>query len=128
MVKVRVEPPMQRILNRYNAAHGPYVFPILTTEDRQKSYIEYEKARTRYNYYLHRLSKIAQLQCNLTSYVVRHSWASHAYKSNVELSVISKALGHTSPNTTLIYIREIGDERIEQANYDIIRQVKDKKV
>ena len=127
MVKVRIEPPMQCIINRYSVEHSNYVFPILTTEDRQQSYLEYEKARASYNYYLHRLSERAQLECNLTSYVVRHSWASHAYKTNVDLSVISKALGHTSTDTTLIYIREIDDKRIECANLEIIRDVEDAK-
>lgn len=128
LVKVRIEPPMQRIICRYHVAQSLYVFPILSTEERRQAYREYERARTCYNYYLHRLSLYAKLPCNLTSYVVRHSWASQAYKSNVDLSVISKALGHTSPATTLVYIREIDDFRIENANYEIIRQLETMKL
>ena len=72
---------------------------------------------------VHRLSFKAGLRHSLTSYVARHSWASMAYTSNVDLSVISKALGHTSPKTTLTYIREIDDCRIDEANVAIISQL-----
>jgi len=38
----------------------------------------------------------------------------------LDLSVISKALGHSSPNTTLTYIREIDDNRIDMANKELL--------
>jgi integrase len=66
---------------------------------------------------------MAGLAHRLTSYVARHSWASMAYHANIDLSVISKALGHTSPNTTLTYIREIDDQRIDQANHLLLNQI-----
>ena len=84
---------------------------------------EYETARSLYNRHLKKIGTMAGIQRTLTSYVARHSWASLAYHSNVDLSVISKALGHTSPNTTLTYIREIDDERIDQANHRLLEEI-----
>jgi integrase len=37
--------------------------------------------------------------------------------------VISHALGHTNPNTTLVYIREIDDQRVKEANELIINSI-----
>lgn len=36
------------------------------------------------------------------------------------LPVISKALGHATTQTTLIYIRELKDDALEQANRQIM--------
>ena len=81
---------------------------------------EYETARNRYNRHLRQISKIAGLRRSLTSYVARHSWASMAYSNNVDLAVISKALGHSNTETTMVYIREIDDNRIDMANRKLL--------
>lgn len=44
-------------------------------------------------------------------------------RNNVELPVISKALGHTNPTTTLTYISEIGDNRMAQANEKLLNKI-----
>lgn len=123
-IRIRIESPMQQIINRYTKADSPYVFPILTSTDKEQMAKEYETARTRYNRHLRELGRLVGTQRRLTSYVARHSWASMAYHANVELSVISKALGHTSPNTTLTYIREIDDNRIDRANKRLLRAIR----
>lgn len=123
-IRIKIEPPMQHIIERYGRqAVGVFVFPILTSPDSPTLNVEYETARSRYNRHLRRLGCMACIPRTLTSYVARHSWASAAYHSNIELSVISKAMGHASPNTTLTYIREIDDRRIEAANSMLIRMV-----
>ena len=115
-VRVKIEPAMQHIINKYSIADSPYVFPVL----KDGTMAEYLSARNSYNRRLRKLSSLAKLSRGLTSYVVRHSWASMAYSSNVDLSVISKALGHTNTKTTMVYIREIDDHRIDKANHRLI--------
>lgn len=121
-IRVKIEPPMQQIILRYTCEDSPYVFPILpyNTAHTMRAY---ETARCRYNRHLRKLGVMAGIQRRLTSYVARHSWASTAYHSNVELSVISKALGHSSPNTTLTYIQEIDDNRIDEANHHLLQNM-----
>ena len=118
-IRIKVERPMQQIINRYTVADSPFVFPILN----QGTIEEYEKFRNHYNRLLHRLSEMAGISRTLTSYVARHSWASMAYSANVDLPVISKALGHTSSKTTQVYIREIDDSRIDQANRKLLNSI-----
>ena len=77
----------------------------------------------RYNRSLKTLARKSGLNLRITSYTARHTWASVAYSSNVCLPIISKALGHTNPQTTLTYIKEINDKRLEEANREIISRI-----
>ena len=120
---IKLETPIEQIIHRYIRKDSPYVFPILSTGTHADVFRDYENARSRYNRHLRKIGEMAGLAHRLTSYVARHSWASMAYHANIDLSVISKALGHTSPNTTLTYIREIDDERIDQANHLLLNQI-----
>lgn len=117
-VRVRIEEPMWQIINSYACDDSPLVFPILKDSPNM---LDYESARSKYNRHLKEIGRMIGVQRPLTSYVARHSWASIAYHSNVDLAVISKALGHTSPQTTLTYIREIDDFRIDQANEQMLK-------
>lgn len=124
-VKVKIEPLMQDIINRYAREDRPYLFPILTNQNPQGAMREYERKRSKYNRLLRQYAKKTMLP-HLTSYVARHSWASIAYSNNVALPIISKAMGHTSTQTTLIYISEINDHKIEEANDRIIKPLLDR--
>lgn len=122
-ISMRIEPCMQDIINRYQRPDSDYVFPILKSMDSQKTYGEYLLMLNRYNRALKRLATKANVNWRLTSYVARHTWASTAYSNNVELPVISKALGHANPQHTLIYIRQIDDQRLYDANHQLLRKL-----
>jgi len=121
-VAVALEPCMHEIINRYNS-DSEYIFPLLQSAEPQKAYQEYLQKLNRYNRTLKTLAKKAGLSLRLTSYTTRHTWASVAYSSNLDLPVISKGLGHTNTQTTLTYIKEINDERLTEANRHIIAKI-----
>lgn len=121
-VTVKIEACMQEIIERYHQEEQPYVFPLIHATDPQDAYDEYMKTLNHYNRALKSLAKMAAIGNQLTSYVSRHSWASIAYDNNVDLSVISKALGHANPQHTLIYIRQINDSRLYDANQQILEK------
>ena len=124
-VSVRIEPCMQEIIGRYERPESAYVFPLLSSEEPRAAYQEYQLALNRYNRTLKQLARKAGLSCRLTSYVARHSWASAAFSNNVDMPVISKALGHANPRNTLVYIRQLSDEQLATANHrllDLINQ------
>ncbi len=126
-IRFRLLPEAQEIIRRYASDHTEYVFPILTQTDPEQAYRQYKEKLSYYNKCLKELGKRAGVTRPLTSYVSRHSWASLAYEANTELAVISKGLGHTSPNTTLIYVKGINDTRLDDANRKIMEQVLMKK-
>ena len=119
---IDIEPCMQEIIHRYDSPDRPYVFPLLSSLHPKEAYSEYLKMLNRYNRSLKQLALKAGVSHKLTSYVSRHTWASIAYHSDVGLPVISKALGHANPNNTLIYIQQINDQRLYQANRKIIQK------
>ena len=89
LLSVRIEPSIQRIIDRYSSALSPYVFPLLTSTDTKEAYEEYQVAINNHNRQLRRLSKMLPTGCKLTSYTSRHSWATAARNHNVPISVIS---------------------------------------
>lgn len=122
-VCIHVEPCMEEIMGRYSRhTASDYVFPILTGIAVDSTDAAYNAKLSQYNRCLRMLAHRAGVNA-LTSYTARHSWASIAYKCNVDLPVISKALGHTDTKTTLTYIREIDDTRLRQANSQIIKML-----
>lgn len=121
-LSIRVEPDIKEIMDRYADATSlsPYVFPILTDVLPDVAYRQYQSALNTYNRTLHRLSKMLPVECDLTSYTSRHSWATAARNHNVPVSVISAGLGHTSEHTTRIYLAMLENSVIDAANQEII--------
>ena len=107
LLSVRIEPSIQKIIDRYLSVSSPYVFPILTSTKTKEAYKEYQVAINNYNRLLRRLSEMLPAACKLTSYTSRHSWATAARNHNVPISIISAGMGHTSEQTTQIYIKTL---------------------
>ncbi len=123
LLSVRIEPSIQRIIDRYSSALSPYVFPILTSTETKPAYEEYQVAINNHNRQLRRLSKMLPAGCKLTSYTSRHSWATAARNHNVPISVISAGMGHTSEQTTQIYLTMLENSVIDDANQGLIRSL-----
>lgn len=111
---------MESIIKKYEDKDPVYVFPILKSTNKNSPYVQYQKQLCYYNLSLKRLGRKAGLSRPLTSYVARHTWASIAFQTNVELQTISRAMGHTNPMTTLIYIKELDNHYLATANRKII--------
>lgn len=122
-IHIKIEKPMQEIINRYQDTPTDYLFPIIRSSHPRSAYRQYRTGVGYYNRLLKQLARKCDIPEKLTSYVTRHSWASLAYEANVSLPVISKALGHATPQTTLIYLRDINDVALEQANHDLINRL-----
>lgn len=120
---VPLEPCLRTIIRRYQTPDSDYVFPILQAAEGDKHYKTYQNALRRYNRSLKRLAQMAHIPHNLTSYTARHSWASSAFRENVGLPAISKALGHSNPQNTLTYIRQINDNSLQKASRSVIKSV-----
>ena len=121
-IRIKITKEIQAIINRYARKGTHYLFPLLTSTDAQKAMKEYETVRRRYNRHLNKLGEMIGLP-QLTSYQARHTWASIAYAENTDMPVISKALGHTNSITTQVYISEIDDNRVFEANARIIQSI-----
>lgn len=106
---VRVTPAIDAIIQRWADPMSPYLLPIVKLPFSSRNY---DNALHNYNRNLRQLAKRLGINDRLTSYTARHSWASEAYRLQVPISVISSCMGHTTENTTRIYLRSLDSEFI----------------
>lgn len=119
---VRIEPCIEEIIKRYESSvrNTPYLFPIITSENPEEAFRQYQTALGYHNRKLKKLGKLTGENLHLSSYTARHSWATVTRKHNIPLSVISAGMGHTSEKTTLIYLDSIENSLIDKANEKIL--------
>lgn len=119
---VRIEPLIEEIIERYEPLvhNSPYLFPIITSNDPEEAFRQYQTALGYHNRKLKKLGKLTGENLYLSSYTARHSWATVARKHNVPLSIISAGMGHTSEKTTLIYLDSVENSLIDKANEGIL--------
>lgn len=124
LMSVRIEPCVQYIVNRYENGNTDYVFPIISSRESDKAYVQYRSALNVYNRNLVKLSEMIGCSCRLSSYTSRHSWATAARKHNIPISVISAGMGHSSEITTEIYLKSIEDDIVDEANAEIMKMLR----
>lgn len=123
---VRIEPETRSLIDSFGENNTPFLLPILA--DRAiATEQQYENAYFRINRNLQKVGRMLELDTKLTLYVARHAWASIAHSNNVALSTISKAMGHDSEKTTLIYLQSLDTSLVDKANSDIIRMMDSRK-
>ena len=85
-----------------------YLFDILCGNKKRKderAYREYQSALRRFNNRLKDLARALRLKSPVSSYTLRHSWATTAKYRGVPIEMISESLGHKSIKTTQIYLK-----------------------
>lgn len=116
------EQPMQEIVDRYRKPGQPYLLPIICKlNGKERSQLHYWQGKI--NSCLHQLGKAVGLECNLTMYVARHSWASIARQVGISLALISLGMGHTSEDTTQVYLKTMDMSPLDAANLQLIQLV-----
>ncbi|MDR0895774.1 MAG: site-specific integrase [Prevotellaceae bacterium] len=125
LMQVRIEADVQQLIDRYapSGRKSPFLLPILKTEREPECYAQYKVALNYYNRLLKRLSELLGLESGLSSYTSRHSWATAARNHNIPLNVISAGMGHSSEQTTRIYLATLENNVIDDANQSLIDNI-----
>ncbi len=115
-VSVRLNSKIRDMLARYPSDDSsPYLLPIIRhpgkEDDRQ-----YRAALRLFNMKLKLVAIAAGVPSAISTYTARHSWASLARSKDIQLSVISNALGHDNESTTRIYLSSIDIGLVGLAN------------
>ena len=116
---------MRQILKRYQN-DTPYLFP-LGQAPRGKPFTReaYKRLLSQHNQQLKQIGQALGIHQPLTSYVLRHSWASTALAHEVPVALISQAMGHTSEKTTRCYLQQLDQSTLDQANLRVIAEIED---
>lgn len=123
LIQVRLERPTREIMDKLGATTTPYLLPLIGCHTADTD-IQYRNIYHKINRNLRKLGEMLRLETRLTLYVARHAWASIAHHNHVPLSTISKAMGHDSETTTLIYLSSIDSSAVDKANRRIMTLMK----
>lgn len=99
-----------------------YQFPVLdpNLQDDADIYRCYQRALRNFNRNLAKLASFFFPDTKLSSYTVRHTWATLCFHLGFPVGIISEALGHSSVRVTETYLKPFGRERIDKANRKLI--------
>ncbi len=114
-IRIDITPGMRCFIDKYALPDNPYLFSLLP-QDGIISHEHYKVLLRNYNKLLKKIGSRLGLETPLTSYVVRHSWATIAYRKYTPVAVISQALGHTSEKTTRHYLAQLDQSELSKAN------------
>lgn len=114
-IRVSVIEPLNRLINKYQNP-SEYVLPILDVNLQKSLYDQYRLALGKVNKNLKIVGDCARLDYRLTTYMARHTWATQVKLLGTPISVISQGLGHTSENTTRIYLQEFDSKVVDSVN------------
>lgn len=121
---VKIHPDASLIFKRMHNENNNYLLPILQNdipEDSLKSKRIIQQTIKTTNKYLKRLSKEANLNSIVTTYVARHSFATIAKKLGYSNEIIAEALGHQYGNkTTNIYLDNFDREVVDAMHQEVI--------
>ncbi len=121
-LQIKWESCMEEMVAKYPNEELEYLLPLITNVEKCHR-TQYIDALSRVNRNLKKVAELAGIDCNLTMYVARHSWASAAKSKNVPISVICEGMGHDSEATTQIYLSSLESTVIDKANKMILRSI-----
>ncbi len=97
-----------------------FLLPLLPSSaeraDSERQYRIYSSALREFNRRLSLLAKAVGLHSRVSTYTLRHSWATLAKYEGSPVEAISEMLGHTSIRTTQIYLKGFELNRLTQIN------------
>ena len=132
-IDVEVVPELEEIMKRYYREDSPFVFPFLheVRKGCPGKELSEESALRRINRSMRKIGRKTGLSVPLTTYVLRHTWATLMLEDSQPVELISQCMGHTSIRTTQIYLSHISSHKVDTAvngMYDrMLRQPKHKR-
>lgn len=107
-----------------NHPHSPYLFPILSGNKKgEAGHAEYQNALRKLNRDLKQLAVCCGISPLVSSYTLRHTWATLAKYCHFSEQLISDALGHSSIKVTETYLKSFKTEDLSRANEVIINHI-----
>lgn len=123
---VKMLEPVKQIISYYKSQTRPtdYVFPILVKQGLTPMQIDNRKHKTlrQFNKQLKEIAEIQGVEQNVTSYVIRHSFATNLKFAGISTDVIGKSMGHHDVSVTQAYLKEFNDDVIDDAMSKLLEE------
>lgn len=113
------------IMERYHTGECPFVFPFLHThtKDGMVKGLSEQSALRRVNRHARRIGILAGLPIPLSTYVMRHTFATLMLEAAKPVELISQCLGHSSIRTTELYLSRISMFRVDKEVDDMFNRM-----
>jgi len=94
-----------------------YVFPIILKNrlTAKQIYGRYKRCLRSFNNELKHIASEVGINKNITSYVARHSFATHLKLKGVSTDIISQLMGHSDVSVTKAYLEDFGSSVLDDA-------------
>lgn len=122
-VEVGILPETREIMGRYFQKDSAFVFPFLHRRKERSKDISEEASLRRINLHASHIGKLAGFSLPLTTYVMRHTWATLMLESGKPVELISQCLGHSNIRTTQIYLSRISSGKVDIEINDMFNQL-----
>lgn len=123
---VQILEPVRKVLEYYKNQNRDtkHVFPILLKEGLTPIQIENRKHKTlkKFNKDLKEIAKIQGVNKPVSSYVIRHSFATNLKFAGVSTDVISDAMGHKSIEITNAYLKRHSNETVDNEMKKLLKE------
>ncbi|CAA0163033.1 Integrase [Tenacibaculum maritimum] len=114
---IQILEPVKQVLEYYKKQNRTtrYVFPILLKENLTPKQIDNRKHKTlrKFNKDLKEIAYIQSVNKNVSSYTIRHSFATNLKFAGVSTDVISDAMGHSNSEITNAYLKRHSNETVD---------------
>lgn len=106
----------KEIFDRYSAGknNDDFLFSIIPNDcDQSELYLldkQIASATTTYNSHLKKIAKMLGWTINLTSHSARHTFATLALSTGIDVYLVSKLLGHQSVKQTEVYLKIVNQQ------------------
>lgn len=117
---------MALLLRCRDKTDSPYLFPILDADVQNAAqlYRCYRDALRRFNRTLMQLMSLLLPGIKVSSYTARYTWATLAYHRGIPVGIISQALGHSSIQVTMNYLKPFDNKILDKVNRQVIADAK----
>ncbi len=123
---VKMLQPIIEIVEYYKTQNRPtnYVFPILLKDNLTPIQIENRKHKTlkKFNKQLKEIAEIQGVHQNVTSYVIRHSFATNLKFAGISTDLIGESMGHHDVSVTKAYLKEFENKVIDDAMQKLLEE------
>lgn len=129
-INIKITPKLRSIIEHYltKDKNNPFLFSLIEKEPRDKWDFEDEKnsLNALTNTYLKKIAILTGIEKNISFHVARHSFAQllKEYQSKRGISdiyIIQEALGHSDIKTTQMYLKRLGDKRVNDQVGDMLK-------
>ncbi|MCP9751025.1 site-specific integrase [Ferruginibacter sp. HRS2-29] len=123
---IKVTDSLAHILSQYIQLnpHSKYILPVIKRDSSLLQERDIQISRRQFNKNLKTIAEMCDIKQNLTSYVSRHSFATHAMLQNIPINAISAMLGHSSLKTTEIYLKSLPSDLLDEYNSKLLLNLK----